>query len=129
MKDIFFGIAVLAIPLAIVGWLIYLYGHFFWTLFTDWRFRKELNAIRSHVQEQKQRRHDDSITRLDNGCEHRFGTGLGGFPVGVCTKCGLSESRPSGPCDHVWRRGEGNMPFSFCEKCGKKYSVLESGKR
>lgn len=128
MKNIFFVAVVFAIPLAIVGWLLYLYGRFFWSLVTDWQFKKELAEIREHAKAKREQRQASNQARLDNGCEHDFSRGLGGLPPGTCRKCGLEEQRPPGPCDHVWRAGEGGVPNSSCEKCGKRYSVLEQTK-
>jgi len=120
MKHFFFMGAILAIPLAIAGLLLFHVGKFIWSLFKDQLLYKELDEIQVYSESRRQQREEKRQARLDNGCQHSF-TGAIGFPPGVCPKCGITERKPSGLCDHVWRRNEDPTPSSHCEKCGKQF--------
>lgn len=120
MKNLFFlGVAV-CVPLAILGWILYAYGKFFVSLFMGWRLGRELDTIQAESESRREKRKQEAAARLENGCEHAFDSAFG-FPDGVCPKCGLAKTRPTGPCDHVWRRVPGPSPAAQCENCGKQY--------
>jgi hypothetical protein len=122
MKSWFFAAVFLALPLAILSALLYSFGRYLWTVLTDRRLYRELDAIEATSQSRRAERRRLSAERLNNGCEHVFDSGLSlGFPPDVCPKCGLERELPRGPCDHVWQRAEDPVPSSFCAKCGKRY--------
>ncbi len=121
MRNAFFLGVVLVIPIAILIALLYSLGRFFWSVFSDLRLYRELDQIQSQSEARLQKKREENARRLDNGCEHCFDSALGGFPPGVCPRCGLEKEKPPGRCDHVWRRREGPVLGSYCEKCGKRY--------
>lgn len=115
-----YGVATLAV-LAVVGYFLFHLGQALWSLWTDWHLHRELDQLAAESEARRTARLEANRKRLDNGCEHAFDGALGGFPPGVCHKCGLAQEKPTGMCDHVWRAGEGPIPHSVCEKCGKTY--------
>jgi hypothetical protein len=121
MRNAFFLGVVLVIPAALVVALLYSLVRFFWSMYQDVRLFRELNEIQSQSEERREKKRLERQKRLDNGCEHAFDSALGGFPPGVCPKCGIELEKPVGRCDHVWRRKEGAVMGSYCEKCGKQY--------
>lgn len=121
MKNAFLLGIILVVPVAVTVALLYSLGRFLWSLYTDARLYRELDQIQSQSEARRETKRLENVKRLDNGCEHSFDSALGGFPPGVCPKCGLGQSRPPGPCDHVWRRKEGPAMASYCQKCGKEY--------
>jgi hypothetical protein len=121
MRNAFFLGVVLVIPAALIIALLYSLARFLWSLFQDVRLYRELNEIQAQSEQRREKKRLEHQKRLDNGCEHSFDSGLGGFPPGVCPKCGIAREKPGGRCDHVWRRKEGTAMGSYCEKCGKQY--------
>lgn len=122
MKSWFFATVFLALPLTILGALLYSLGRYLWTVVTDRRLYRELDAIEAASESRRAERRQLSAERLHNGCEHAFDSGLSlGLPPHVCPKCGLERELPPGSCDHVWQRAEDAVPSSFCAKCGKRY--------
>jgi len=53
MKEIFFKGLVVALPILVIGGLVYLVGHGFYSLYADMRLKKELEEI---ARESAQRR-------------------------------------------------------------------------
>jgi hypothetical protein len=123
MRNAFFLGVILVIPAALIVALLYSLVRFLWSLYQDIRLYRELNEIQAQSEQRREERGLAHQKRLDNGCEHSFDSGLGGFPPGVCPKCGIAREKPSGRCDHVWRRKEGTAMSSYCEKCGKQYQA------
>ncbi len=82
---------------------------------------EDVKAIKATNAQRQARRREINAKRLDNGCQHEFGSYIGGFPSNACTHCGLEREKPPGSCDHVWRISNDPIPTSYCEKCGKKY--------
>ncbi|TVS09886.1 MAG: hypothetical protein EA424_26245 [Planctomycetaceae bacterium] len=121
MRDAFFLGVILVVPAALVIALLYSLAKFAWAAYQDWRLFRELNVIQAESAARREHKRADRQKRLDNGCEHAFGTGLGGFPPNACPKCGIEREKPMGRCDHVWRRKDGPVIGSYCEKCGKQY--------
>jgi hypothetical protein len=118
MKNYFFiGMAVLAIVAGI--------GYFLWklsvTLYYEWRLRRDVSAIKATNAQRRAKRAEANAKRLDNGCQHEFGSYLGGFPPNACTHCGLEREKPAGSCDHVWKMSNEPIPTSYCQTCGKKF--------
>ena len=127
MKFLILWLMILA---GVVMALIYVFGHAFITLIRDWHVNREVDEIRAAQSDHRAQVEERSRHRLENGCEHDFGTHFGEFPPGVCPKCGLGKEKPIGGCDHVWRRQSGPVPNSLCEKCGRTYSASrEPGER
>lgn len=120
MKQWFLLLLIALVPVVILAALFYSFGKFLYAAFDDWRELRQLDAIKVEQLAIRERRGQESLARLDNGCDHVFGEGLG-FPPDVCPKCGLAKDKPPGGCDHLWRRVEGPIPTSSCEKCGKQY--------
>jgi hypothetical protein len=121
MKLSFFTAIALLVPVGLFAAFLYMVGRSVASLYNDWRVGREVEAIRADSEARRARRKIEDAKRLDNGCTHAFGGGLGGFPPDVCPKCGLEREKPVGKCDHVWRRSHEAIPSSFCEKCGKKH--------
>jgi hypothetical protein len=120
MKQLFFSLVLLALPAAVLIALVYSAGRYLFSLFQDWREVKRLDVIAAESAARREQRRQENTTRLENGCQHAFDTGMG-FPSGVCPKCGLAKERPAGDCDHVWRRIDAPVPASSCEICGKTF--------
>ena len=99
--------------------------YFCWSIVTafyhDWLLGRHVKTISEQSEAERARRAEEARRRLDNGCDHAFGEGFGGFPPNACSKCGLEKERPPGNCDHVWRMANEAVPCSYCEKCGKRY--------
>jgi hypothetical protein len=121
MRNAFFLGVILVIPAALIVALLYSLARFLWSLYQDVKLYRELNTIQAQSEQRREKKRLEQQKRLDNGCEHSFDSGLGGFPPGVCPKCGIAREKPVGRCDHVWRRKEGTAMGSYCEKCGKQY--------
>jgi hypothetical protein len=121
MRNAFFLGVILVIPAALVVALLYSLVRFLWSLYQDVKLYRELNDIQSQSEARREKKRVEQQKRLDNGCEHTFDSALGGFPPGVCPKCGIAREKPVGRCDHLWRRKEGTVMGSYCEKCGKEY--------
>jgi hypothetical protein len=125
MRQAFYYAALILIPLAIGGWLLFAFGRNMITILDDWLHGRELDELRAESKARRKQRQAEEKARLDNGCEHDFDTPAFGLPPGVCVKCGLAKQRPAGDCDHIWKLAEkGAAADSYCEKCGKTYSVL-----
>jgi hypothetical protein len=125
MRDAFFLGVILVIPITLLVAMLYSVGRFLWSMYTDVRLYHELDQIEAQSGSRREQKAVDNAKRLENGCEHRFDSALGGFPPGVCAQCGLARQRPPGLCDHVWRRTAGTVMGSRCEKCGKEYRAAE----
>jgi len=125
MKNAFFLGILLVVPIALVVALLYSVGRFLWSMYQDVRLYRELDQIKAQSEARREKKRLEAEKRLDNGCQHTFDSALGGFPPGVCPKCGLAQEKPVGLCDHVWRRIEGPVLGSRCEKCGKEYRADE----
>lgn len=99
--------------------------YFCWSIiaafYHDWVLGRHVKTIQAESDTERARRAEEARKRLDNGCDHAFGEGLGGFPPNACPKCGLEKTRPPGNCDHVWRLSREAVPCSYCEKCGRRY--------
>ena len=121
MRNAFFLGVILVIPVGLVVILLYSMARFLWSLFQDAKLYRELNQIQAQSEDRREKKRQERQKRLDNGCEHSFDSGLGGFAPGVCPKCGIAREKPGGRCDHVWRRKEGTAMGSYCQKCGKEY--------
>lgn len=121
MKNAFLLGIILVVPAALVIALVYSLARFFWSMYQDVILYRELNEIQAQSAARREKKNLGDQKRLDNGCEHTFDSAMGGFPQGVCPKCGISREKPAGQCDHVWRRKEGTVMGSVCEKCGKQY--------
>jgi hypothetical protein len=121
MKDAFLLGVILVVPAALVAALLYSIVKFFWSMYQDVKLYRELNDIQAQSEARREKKRQEEQKRLDNGCQHTFDSALGGFPPGVCPKCGIAREKPAGLCDHVWRRSEGPVMGSYCEKCGKQY--------
>jgi hypothetical protein len=107
MRNAFFLGVILVIPAALVIALLYSLVRFYGRCIKMSSFTgTERNPGPERQRREKKRL--ERQKRLDNGCEHSFDSGLGGFPPGVCPKCGIAREKPVGRCDHVWRRKEGN---------------------
>jgi hypothetical protein len=100
---------------------LYMVGQSLYSLYSDWRLGKDIESLRAESEAKREAKRLENERRLNNGCQHAFGEGFGGFPPNACPKCGLEKERPAGGCDHVWRRSHEAIPSSCCEKCGKKY--------
>ncbi len=120
MKQWFMLGLILFVPVGILIALLYSFGRFLVTLVTDWRLYRELDELEAEGEARREKKVQENVERLDNGCDHSFG-GAMGFPPDVCAKCGLSKEKPTGACDHVWRRAEGPVPQCYCETCRKQY--------
>ena len=120
MKQLFFFLVLLVLPASVLIALLYSVGRYLYSLYEDKKELKNLDAIAAESAARREQRRQENDTRLENGCQHTFETGMG-FPPGVCPKCGLAKERPVGDCDHVWRRVEAPMPASSCVLCGKTY--------
>jgi hypothetical protein len=125
MKQYFYYAALILIPLALGGYLLYAFGRNMITILDDWLHGRELVDLRAESEAKRKQRQAEEKARLDNGCEHDFDTPVFGLPPGVCGKCGLAKQRPDGDCDHIWKLAEkGAAADSRCEKCGETFSVL-----
>ncbi len=111
------------VAFAIVGYFLFHLGKALLGMFSDWRLHRELDELQADGEARRQAKTEANRKRLDNGCDHDFDGALGGFPQGVCHKCGLAKDKPTGTCDHVWRAVDGPIPNSTCEKCGRSYSA------
>jgi hypothetical protein len=120
MRQWFFFALLVVLPATLLIALLYSFFKYLYTVWEDRRELKELDAIQAACAARRAQDRLENATRLDNGCQHAFDTGIG-FPPGVCPKCGLEAQRPSGVCDHIWRRVETPTATSQCEKCGKTY--------
>jgi hypothetical protein len=118
----FYGILAI-IGFSILGLFLFHLGKGLWGMFGDWRLHRELDELQADGNSRRQAREAANQLRLDNGCDHDFDGALGGFPAGVCHKCGLEKEKPTGTCDHVWRPVDGPIPSSVCEKCGRSHSA------
>lgn len=126
MKNLFFLAVAIGGALAVVG-------YFGWKLLVSVSHylhdRRQNRLTRRAAEQLRAQKEEQNAGRLDNGCEHRFGQRLGGFPPFACRLCGLEQERPAGPCDHVWRIDTESAPGAVCEKCGKKYKPIPSEQR
>lgn len=120
MKQWFMLGVLMIVPIGILAALLYSLGQYLVTLVSDWRTNRELDELEKEGEARREQRRQETLKRLDNGCDHSFGGAIG-FPPDVCSKCGLSKEKPIGACDHVWRRGDGPIPHSVCEKCRKEH--------
>ncbi|MBC8872072.1 MAG: hypothetical protein H8E44_21790 [Planctomycetes bacterium] len=120
VKQWFLMALIMLVPVGVLVALLYSFGKYLWTLFTDRRLYKDLDELEANAGARREKKKLDNEKRLDNGCDHTF-SGATGFPPNVCPKCGLEKEKPAGLCDHVWRGGEGPAPFSYCEKCNKQH--------
>jgi len=121
VKQYFLYSVLFLLVFGIAGYFLFHLGKALWSLLADRRLHRELDQLAAESEARRTARAEANRKRLDNGCQHAFDGALGGFPPGVCHKCGLAQDKPSGTCDHVWRAGEGPIPHSVCEKCGKTY--------
>ena len=96
-----------------------------YSVIADMMQNRELDKLAAEYSRKRDERKAYESTRLENGCDHKYGDPLGALPAGVCNQCGLAKDRPTGACDHVWRILPGPVPESQCEKCQKKYSTVE----
>jgi hypothetical protein len=118
MRQIFFlGV----IGLGVIAAIVYFLWSIVAALYHDWSLGRGVNELATESENLREQRKQREKERLENGCAHDFGSSFGGFPPNACFKCGLENTRPSGPCDHVWRLANEPVPCSYCEKCGKKY--------
>ncbi len=132
MREMFFIGVVVFGSIAIV---IYFVWMLIVALYTDWRLRIDVKAIKASNDGRRAHRDEENRKRLDNSCDHSFGSDVGGFPPNACTKCGLERERPKGACDHVWKISTDAVPASYCDLCKKKFggtivdrrSVFKSG--
>jgi hypothetical protein len=123
MSKQYFLIAMLSmLPAGLILYFLIQLGKGLLGMVSDRSLHRELDELAAHGETRRQAREASNQKRLDNGCAHQFDEALGGFPLGVCHKCGLARVKPNGPCDHVWRAGEGGSPHSACEKCGRRYN-------
>jgi hypothetical protein len=120
MKQWFLLVLIAFVPIVILAAMFYSFGRYLVSVFDDWRELRQLDAIRAESEAIRAQLQQLNQDRLDIGCDHDFGGGVG-FPPGVCPKCGLAQEKPKGDCDHVWRRLDGPVPASSCERCGKTY--------
>ena len=118
MKQIFFLAVIAGSGAAILG-------YFVWKLIQSVavhvRDTRDSHTTKIASSEIRERLQQENAERLDNGCDHRFGQTLGGFPPFACRTCGLEKTKPAGPCDHVWRINTDGHPGASCELCGKTY--------
>ncbi len=124
MKQWFMLALIAFVPIVILASMFYALGKYLVSVFDDWRELRQLDEIRAESEAIRAGKGQRNQTRLENGCDHAFGSGIG-FPPGVCPKCGLTEEKPKGYCDHVWLRVDGPVPASKCEGCGKEYRSHE----
>ena len=118
MRQLFFvGILVAGL----IAGVLYVLWTILASLYHDWSLGRGVDKIQEESDARRRQRRQEDEARLDNGCEHDFSEGFGGFPPDTCHRCGLQRQRPSGPCDHVWKFANEAVPCSNCEKCGKKY--------
>ena len=115
----FFFLSVLIV--GIVATVIYFLWSIVANLYHNWSLGRGVHQLEAESRSRRQQREQEASDRLNNGCEHAFGTSFGGFPDNACPRCGLEATKPAGPCDHVWRLAHEPIPCSFCEKCGKRY--------
>ncbi|HHM12076.1 MAG TPA: hypothetical protein ENJ16_00875 [Planctomycetaceae bacterium] len=123
MKQFFFQAVLLAGSAAIVGYFLWKAGKALAIYFRD---RRDARRAAAEAEVLRREREARNQARLDNGCDHRFGETLGGFPPFACRRCGLEQTKPTGPCDHVWRLDTESAPGAVCEKCGKRYKPIVS---
>jgi hypothetical protein len=112
--------------MAIIGMIVFGgIGYFLWNLivelYYDYHLRKDVKAIKRDNESRMRERDEENTQRMDNGCNHQFGSSLGGFPQNACVSCGLERERPTGLCDHVWKRTEDAIPTARCELCSRKF--------
>ncbi len=122
MRQWFFFLMFASVPATILAWLLYSFGKYVYTLFDERRELTNLDAIQADAAARREQKRAQNAQRLNNGCQHVFGSGIG-FPPDTCAKCGLEAEKPAGACDHVWRRVDSPTPASACEKCGKTHRV------
>ncbi len=118
MKNIFFIGALVGCALAVLGFFAWKLIQSIYSHVHDTRVVRDTKIASKMLREKKQK---ENAERLDNGCEHRFGEKLGGFPPFACRACGLEENKPAGDCDHVWRLATDSSPGAVCELCQKRY--------
>ena len=122
MKSWFFAMLFIVLPMIIVGALLFSVLRYLWSMIQDRQLYRELDEIQAQSQSRREQYEQANRQRLDNGCQHLFDSGLGGgFPPGVCPKCGLAKDRPRGDCDHVWKRADEATSASYCVNCNKQY--------
>ncbi len=123
MKQFFFQAALIVGAAAIVGYVLWKAGA---AMFIYLRDRRDSRIAAEEAERLRREREAANRERLANGCDHRFGETLGGFPPFACRRCGLEQTAPAGPCDHVWRLDTESAPGALCEKCGKRYKPIVS---
>jgi hypothetical protein len=57
MKQVFFTLVILAIPVVALSALLYTFGHGLYTVFSDWMERKQLEELRQQTRLRAQQRH------------------------------------------------------------------------
>lgn len=122
MRKVFFLSILIGGGLAGVAYYLWLV---FSALYRDWLLGRGVDQIRAESEARREQRRAEAARRLDTGCAHAFSEAFVGLPPHVCHKCGLEQTRPSGPCDHVWKLVPDAAPYSYCEKCGKRYVGAE----
>lgn len=125
MKQAFLLLVVGGLVLAVLGAAVYLFLRSIYSVFDDYRARRELKAFGREYAADKQARLEKESARLNTGCEHQWGGMLSGFPPNACRKCGMEKTLPFGNCDHVWKFQMSATPSSVCEKCKKVFSNAE----
>ncbi len=123
MKQFFFQGVLLAGAAAIIGYVLWKAATALFGYLSD---RRDSRLVAAEAERLRAEKEAENRQRLENGCEHRFGETLGGFPPFACRRCGLEQNKPTGPCDHVWRIDTETAPGAVCEKCGRHYKPIVS---